>query len=395
MGRKRKRILWIGDAVAATGFARVNHSIIKHLDYRYDGGEYEIHHLGINYHGDPHPYKHSIYPATTIFTPHQLGFKRIKTLYKGLKPDMVFILNDVWTFQKYFQLLPDDAKIVVYFPIDAIPLQFNWFEPMIKRHDEGNLALTAYTKFGKAAVKAACPGLDVTAIPHGIDKDKFYPVDMDEARVHLAGLKGDEWAILNLNRNQPRKRIDITIKGFAKFAEGKPPNVKLYLHMALRDAGWDIVDLINRYNLGDRLIISHLHLSAVNPVTTKQLNYIYNGCNVGINTSLGEGWGLPSWEHSACGRVQIVPNHSACAELYKSGRGILVPVDRWITHIDRVNTEGGLVHEDDVAKAMQRAYEHPDKCEGMAQKMTKFMGKKKFEWSHIAGKFDEVFKSIL
>jgi len=125
------------------------------------------------------------------------------------------------------------------------------------------------------------------------------------------------------------------------------------------------------------------------------LNYIYNACNVGINTSLGEGWGLPNWEHSACGKVQIVPKHSAQAELYKNGRGILLPIDRWLTHIDKINTEGGLVHEDEVAKAMQWAYEHPDKCEKMAQKMTKFMSQEKFDWADIANKFDKVFKSIL
>jgi len=392
---KHKRVLWIGDGVAATGFARVNHSIIEYLDYRYGHGDWDVHHLAVNFHGDPHPYKHNVYPAATIFAGNQLGYNRINALYKWLKPEIVFILNDVWSFQYYFKLIPEDAKIVVYFPVDAVPLQFKWFEPLMERYDKRNLAVTTYTKFGKEAVKAVCPKLRVTVIPHGIERIKFYPIDMVEARTHLSGLEGDEWIVLNLNRNQPRKRIDLTIKGFAKFAEDKPSNVKLYLHMALRDAGWDIADLINRYNLGNRLIISDPHLSPINPVTTKQLNYIYNSCDVGINTSLGEGWGLPSWEHSACDRVQIVPNHSAPAGLYKGGRGILLPIDRWITHIDKINTEGGLVHEDDVAGAMQQAYEHPEECERMVQKMTKFMSQKKFEWSHIAKKFDKVFKSML
>jgi len=38
------KVLWISDAVAATGFARVAHSIINELPENY-----EIHHLGINY----------------------------------------------------------------------------------------------------------------------------------------------------------------------------------------------------------------------------------------------------------------------------------------------------------------------------------------------------------
>jgi len=115
---------------------------------------------------------------------------------------------------------------------------------------------------------------------------------------------------------------------------------------------------------------------------------------VGINTSLGEGFGLCSWEHSACNRVQIVPNHSAPAELYGNERGILVDIDRWITHIDRVNTEGGLVHEDNVAKAMLWAYEHPDECKKMAKKMLKFMKQKRFDWSEVAKKFKRVFENL-
>ena len=47
----------------------------------------------------------------------------------------------------------------------------------------------------------------------------------------------DSFIVFNGNRNQPRKRIDITMKGFARFANGKPNNVKLYLHMGVEDAG--------------------------------------------------------------------------------------------------------------------------------------------------------------
>ena len=39
--------------------------------------------------------------------------------------------------------------------------------------------------------------------------------------------------VLNANRPQPRKRIDVTVRGFAAFAQGKPPNVRLHLHLAI------------------------------------------------------------------------------------------------------------------------------------------------------------------
>jgi hypothetical protein len=62
MENKMEKIkgIWIGDGVASTGFARVNHEIIERLD----PDKFDIHHIAINYFGDPHPYSHKIYPAS-------------------------------------------------------------------------------------------------------------------------------------------------------------------------------------------------------------------------------------------------------------------------------------------------------------------------------------------
>jgi D-inositol-3-phosphate glycosyltransferase len=49
--------------------------------------------------------------------------------------------------------------------------------------------------------------------------------------------------VLNANRNQPRKRIDITLRGFALFAVDKPETVQLYLHMGSEDMGWNALQL--------------------------------------------------------------------------------------------------------------------------------------------------------
>ena len=44
-----------------------------------------------------------------------------------------------------------------------------------------------------------------------------------------------------------------------------------------------------------------------------ELNVLYNACDVGLNTSEGEGFGLIALEHAAAGAAQVVPRHSACA----------------------------------------------------------------------------------
>ena len=52
------KILWYGDAVSNTGFARVTHSVLDHLKK-----EHEVVLYGINYQGDPHDYPFKIYPG--------------------------------------------------------------------------------------------------------------------------------------------------------------------------------------------------------------------------------------------------------------------------------------------------------------------------------------------
>ena len=53
------KILWYGDAVSNTGFARVTHSVLDHLKE-----DHEVVVYGINYQGDPHDYPFKIYPVS-------------------------------------------------------------------------------------------------------------------------------------------------------------------------------------------------------------------------------------------------------------------------------------------------------------------------------------------
>src|SRR5437868_10234742 len=98
----------------------------------------------------------------------------------------------------------------------------------------------------------------------------------------------DSFIVLNGNRNQPRKRIDITIKGFALFAADKQENVKLYLHMGTEDKGWDILALTKRHNVYDRLILSS-ESKSIPTLSSDKMKLIYNYCDVGINTATSEG----------------------------------------------------------------------------------------------------------
>ncbi len=102
---------------------------------------------------------------------------------------------------------------------------------------------------------------------------------------------------------------------------------------------------------------------------------------------------LCNFEQSACKVPQIVPDYSACAELYKD-RGLLVPVRQYLT-ASMINTEGGLLHEDDVAQALETYYTSPDLMKQHAEAMYEYILQPQFEWANVAKRFEKELKSIL
>jgi glycosyltransferase involved in cell wall biosynthesis len=299
-------------------------------------------------------------------------------------------------------------KTVMYCPIDAGPIEPELVAPL-----EGVDRFVVYTQFARreiekalAQVRAERPGFAfpaVEVIPHGVDADRFPPHSDDLGDIYSPGrrraleaLFGDDpsfrtpFIVLNANRNQPRKRIDITLKGFARFAAGKPDDVKLHLHMGIEDAGWNVVTLARRYGIADRLILTAQD-NNIPSVPDAQMRDIYTAAVVGVNTAIGEGWGLVSFEHAATGAAQIVPDHSACAELWKDAALLLQPVMSLTT--EHILTEGHLVSPDDVAAALERLYSDRDLLREMSRAAYRLASQPHFRWSNIArawrGLFDE------
>lgn len=390
--------LWISDAVAATGFARVAHSIIGSLPK-----EYEIHQLGINYFGDPHPYPHRIYPASLGGDVYGLG--RLESMVLGLRPEFIFMLNDPWVISMYLQELRKIKKellppIVVYFPVDA-----REHSPSYYQHFDLVDQICVYTQFAKDVIlDTKSPNVSsdkIHIIPHGISSSVFYPIDSTFARQGLYPQERIEeflnsFIILNGNRNQPRKRIDITMWVFREFQKNKP-DAKLYLHMGVQDLGYNIAELATRYGFDNKLILSSTS-NQIPSVPEERLNIIYNACDVGINTSIGEGWGLVNWEHAATGKLQILPRHSALTEIWED-RAILIPtiMDEMV---ERVNTVGRVVDMDAMIKSLNWAYDDwknngSAEIKVLGQKGYEFTKEKKFLWKNIANKFDYVIKKAI
>ena len=386
----KPKVLFVSDLVIMTGFGRVAHSIIENLT-----DKYEVVGLGVNYRGDPHNYNFPIYPAATggkVF-----GEDRLVSILSNVKFDILFILNDAWLIHNYLEVIKNNVKvplpkIVVYFPVDSLNHDPSWYS----NFNMVDKAVT-YTEFGRSVVNdpGCAENLKLDIIPHGVDSKIFYKkfTNRRDAKTSLAksGKNQDSFVFLNANRNQPRKKLDITLNAFKLFAEGKE-DVLLHMHCGVRDASIDVARLATRLGIDDKLILTNLNIG-VQRVSDEALNGIYNSCDVGLNSALGEGWGLPNFEHALTGAPQIVPDHSSCAEIFKDC-GLLVPTVTTFT-FDKSMTVGKLISPEGMAEKMELIYKDKDLYNSLSEKSIKKFSDPKYSWKKISRQWDKLFESVL
>jgi glycosyltransferase involved in cell wall biosynthesis len=122
------------------------------------------------------------------------------------------------------------------------------------------------------------------------------------------------------------------------------------------------------------------------------LNLLYNACDVGINTSMGEGWGLVSFEHGATGAAQIVPRHSACAELWRERAEMMEPARRYVPEFSVL--EMGEVSAEGVAAAFDNLYRDPPRRQQLAEAAYQAALNPEYSWDAIAERFDHLFAEL-
>ena len=386
----KPKVLWVSDLVTPTGFARVSHSIIENLLDRYN-----IIGLGVNYRGDPHKYPFPIYPASLggrIF-----GEDRMATMLNNTKFDILFLLNDSWIINNYLEFIKANVtvplpKIVIYTPVDSKNHDPDWY----KHFNMVSRAVT-YTEFGKFVINdpKCAPNLKIDIIPHGVNQEVFYKkfTNRRDAKIALFGgtKNPDNFIFLSAHRNQPRKRLDITLNAFKLFADGKD-DVMLHMHCGVRDSHVDVAKLSLRLGIDSKLILTNLS-SGVQQVPETALNDIYNSADVGLNSSMGEGWGLPNIEHAMTGAPQIVPDHSACTEIYQDC-GLLVPTVTDFT-FDNSMTIGKLISPEGMAEKMNQIYTDKALYKELSEKSITKFSDPKYSWKEISKTWDEVFSEVL
>lgn len=255
--------------------------------------------------------------------------------------DAVLVFNDVWLVQRYARLLaaaPQAAARLAYLPLDGEIADSALLEPL-RQLD----AIGVYTQWARQQLAEPLerwPGRPpaIEIVGHGVDLEVFAPpqaagsIGRDALRARVfprlgpAGAR-EAFIVLNASRPDQRKRLDLTVEGFARMVHRGADRAYLCLHQAVASTVSQeaLREQAARLGVADRLL--QPFGSYDGPLADDQLADLYRACDIGLNTSMGEGWGLASFEHAATGAPQVVPDHSACRELWR-GAAALVPIER-------------------------------------------------------------------
>lgn len=382
------KILYCGDAFVETGFGRVAENLLPAL-----AEHHEVSVLAVNYHGDPHPEarKYATYPAM-LHGSDPFGSHRIGELVQKIKPDLIWVTNDIWVAINLWEAVKPFKDLVgfkffAYCPIDSYGLFSELLDP-INQWD----GFATYTRFGAEEVAKIGYAKPIHIFGHGTDFTKFFPLNKQECRKAL-GVPEDVFIVFNGNRNQPRKRIDLTIKGFIKFAKDKP-DARLWLNMGSKDMGWDLAPLFRRvardegYDATGKLILTSPHFSTSNCLSIEQLNQVYNACDIGVNTCIGEGWGLVNTEHAATGVAQVVPDHTSCKEIFSEVPRI--EIESW--EVDRnYGLDRGQPSPNSLAEILQQYYDYPDLLKSFGKWCYNRVHEPELTWPYIV---DDIMRTI-
>lgn len=373
----RTRLLAVGQAALASGYARVMEGLLAQLE-----PACEVTLLAIDARQCPPPPR----PYPVYANP---GGLHAEEMLPGVlaeeEPDVVLFNHDPAlhaanrpTLDSYRARRPA-VRVVTYTPANE------WSAPQLAGADLAVL----YTEAARetvAAVLDAPP--ELTVVPHAIDVHRFGPLDRREARRRLFPGRPEldgAFVVLNANRNIRRKRVDLTVHGFARFAAGRP-DVYLYLHMGARDLGTDVHALAADLGIADRLLTTP-HDGNRPEVSDEHLNLIYNACDVGVSTATAEGWGLVPFEHGATGAAQVLPDLGAHREVWP-GHALLVPA------APAADGSGHLVDPGDVAAALARLHDDPAERTRLGARAQRLASSPEFGWPAVGERWRELIAHV-
>ena len=431
-------IFWATDSPCVnTGFGRVSYEVITRL---LKTGKYEIHVMGTNDRGEPHPLRGIkglfIYPLANI-EQDPYGFQEMPHLLNKIQPDLIFALNDVWVWtgdERQTQLQNwflkhvknyGNAPWIGYFPVDGRPWEKRWADLVngmaygVTFSDYGYRVLQETEWIDKDKVKL---------IYHGASVDKFFPLDQEtikQVRKEKLGIEDNRFLIGTVSRNQPRKNVPRLIQAFKCFSDGYgackecghyqgkdiykdceccgstdwefhegvgSDNTALYLHMNLLDMKGNRLTKILDDNKVRNIIVRPSHHVALG-VSIEELNHLYNAMDLFVMCTYAGGYELPFVEAQAAGTPALGTRTTCVTEHLNEGKGFLVNPSTHVILDDANHCHKHLIDFNKLVDTFFEMYNDRDKLNSVIPKALEYAHSR--DWEKPAKQFDALFEKTL
>ena len=344
------------------------------------------------------PKAKEVYDAYKNEEPKGKGFGEtlIVDYVNRVDPDIIVIYNDLVVItnllKKLIEIKDRRFKIVPYIDI----VYKNEKNHMIKFINDNVDAGIMFTEYWKDCIRQQGFDKPLGVLEHGFNKDTFYPIPKKVAR-KFYNIDEKSFVIVNLNRNQPRKRWDICLMAYIKFIKNHlDDNIKLMISTAL-NGGWDLVDIMHSECRKNGITFEQLkrHLIIIqNPqqVTDREINVMYNVGDIGINTCDGEGFGLCNFEQAGVGVPQIVPKVGGFLDFMQKSYSVMV-TPQWSYYTDHsrdfVSGEAEVCSIDDFVEALEFYYKNKKLINKYGEKSRSVI-LDKYSWDKKAKQFYDI-----
>lgn len=356
---------------------------------------YDVAVLGINYHGDPHDYPYKIWPCWP--GGDGFGVKRVVWLLDQVQPDVVVLQNDPWNVPAYVDII---REVPVYANLPLVG-----FIAVDGKNCKGEMLnglqhAIFWTEFAQHEAMRGGMTVPSSVVPLGIDLETYRPMNRRAARLRM-GIPpelSEAFIVGNVNRNQPRKRLDLTLQYFADWIHYcGVENAYLFVHVApTGDNGIDVRQLAEHYNIINKTLIVEPPLMI--GASEDQMVDTYNSFDVQVSTTQGEGWGLTTMEGMACGIPQVIPDWSALGEWARDAAFMMKCSQTAATMDKGINSIGGVPDSDDFIRALAHLYYSEPLRERYSQQGLALVNQPQYRWSAISDAFakslEEVFACV-
>lgn len=335
---KKLKLLFVSTHIdQTTGYAKISYGILRELaklDWL------SVTHYAIQ--GLPRKINNRSYPSNVnvinacqiekdITKTGGFAFAELPAVIRKESPHIIFFYNDIQTILQYIHEIRCSSikrtfQIWAYIDLVYKNINTQYIDAINRDIDR----VFCFTKEWKDMLKIQNITRPIDVMNHAFNEDIIKIVSKADAR-KISNIPDQAFVFLSLNRNQPRKRLDILVMAFVELITKYPLNPIFLLCICDigNRGGYLLFDIFARElelrgasidQFASRLILSSNDMC----YSDDEISVFYALADCGVSCSEGEGFGLCSFEHMGLGVPQVLTNVVGHREYCNSKNSILI-----------------------------------------------------------------------